>query len=87
MILIWISWSDLESSRLIISLSVCLSVCLPQHGVFLSRVRDTDAVIGVGQGVVEKGVGHDSTGVRKPEQGVVREHRAQPQQAANEQGL
>ena len=50
-------------------------------------MRDTDAVIGVGQGVVEKGVGHDSTGIRKPEQRVVREHRAQPQQAANEQCL
>jgi hypothetical protein len=34
---------------------------LPQDGVFFPGVRDTDAVISVGEGVVEEGVGSDET--------------------------
>ena len=50
-------------------------------------MRDADAVVRVGQGVLEKCVGNDGACISKAEQRMVREHSAQAQQAANEQGL
>ena len=60
---------------------------LPQNSIFLSSVRDADAVIGVGEGVVEEGVGHDGAGVGKSEQRMVGEHRAQAQETSDEKSL
>ena len=60
---------------------------LPQDGVFFSGVRDADAVIGIGEWVVEEGVGDNGAGIGEPEQRVIGEHCAKAQQTSDEQSL
>ena len=60
---------------------------LPQDGVFFPGVRDADAVISVGEWVVEEGVGDNGAGIGESEQRVIGEHCAKAQQASDEQSL
>ena len=59
----------------------------PQDGVALAHVGHANAVIRVGQRVLEEGVGDDRRGVLEPEQRVIREHRGQVEQRGHEKGL
>jgi len=50
-------------------------------------VWDADAMVRVGERVLQESVGHDGAGIGETKQGVIGEHGAKAQQASNEEGL
>ena len=60
---------------------------LPEHRVLLSGVGDADAVVDVGQRVLQEGVGDDGAGVGEPEQRMVGEDCAESEKTSDEQCL